>query len=307
LALVVGAERAAVGQTASKAEETPVIYTTFYPTTYFAQRIGGDRVKVVCPCPTDADPATWMPDDKTIEAYQRADLIVINGATFEKWVAKATLPDSRIVDTSKPLKESLIELKRGVTHTHGPTGKHTHHGIDGHTWVDPGNAKIQGAEIKKALVKSFPEHKDAFEQGYAALAKDLDALDARLKAVSERIGDQQLLCNHPAYNYLARHYGWRLEVFYLEPEGATDAEELEKVGAFVKDQPARYLLWESEPTEEIARKMSGAFGLESIVFSPCETLDDVRLKAGEDFLTVMNANVDRLEQAFAAVAPEGKP
>jgi zinc transport system substrate-binding protein len=248
-----------------------------------------------------------MPDDQTIEAYQRADLIVINGASFEKWVAKATLPQSRIVDTARPLKDELIKLERGVTHKHGPAGKHEHRGIDGHTWVDPANAKTQAAEIKEALVKKFPAHKDAFAEGYAALVKDLDALDARLRAVSAKIGDQTLLCNHPAYNYVARHYGWRVKVFYLEPEEATDEEELDLVRAFLEDHPAKHLLWETQPTKEIAKKMTAEFGLESIVYSPCEALDTEALKAGEDFLTVMNGNVDRLQAVFEPRPSAEKP
>lgn len=283
---------------AAKAEQTFVVYTTFYPTTYFAQRIGGEHVKVVCPCPAEADPASWMPEEKTIEAYQQADLIVVNGASFEKWLAKVTLPKSRIVDTTRPLADRFITLERGITHSHGKAGKHTHRGIDGHTWVDPANARIQAAEILKALVKKLPDHKATFEEGYAALARDLDALHARLEAVSEKIGDRQLLSNHPAYNYIARHYGWRVKVFYLEPEEPTDQEELDGVRDFLKDHPAKYLLWEAEPSEEIARQMLDEFGLESVVFSPCEALDAEQLKRGEDFLTVMNRNVDHLEKVF---------
>ena len=34
----------------------PLILTTFYPTTYFTQRIVGDYCDVECPVPNDADP-----------------------------------------------------------------------------------------------------------------------------------------------------------------------------------------------------------------------------------------------------------
>ena len=160
------------------ADDRPTVYTTFYPTTYFAQRIGGDVAQVVCPCPADADPAYWMPKDEAIAAYQKADLIVINGASFEKWLPKVTLPESRIVDTARPLRDTLIKLEQAVTHSHGPEGEHVHHGIDGHTWVDPMNAKTQAREILKALVRKLPAQKVAFERNFAALAKDLDVLDA---------------------------------------------------------------------------------------------------------------------------------
>ena len=194
LAAVTGCERKESAQpaagTPSEAakvvDQQPVIYTTFYPTTYFTQRIGGDDVRVVCPCPVDADPAFWMPDDEAVAAYQQADLIVINGASFEKGLAKVTLPESRVVDTTKPLADELIILKKAVTHAHGPAGEHSHEGIDGHTWLDPINAKIQAGEIRNALVERMPDRAETFERGYAGLVKDLDALDARLKALPIR-------------------------------------------------------------------------------------------------------------------------
>ena len=58
---------------APQTREVPEVYTTFYATTYFTERIGGDRVKVVCPLPADADPIYWKPDSEAIAAYQLAD------------------------------------------------------------------------------------------------------------------------------------------------------------------------------------------------------------------------------------------
>jgi zinc transport system substrate-binding protein len=279
-------------------EAAITIYTTFYPTTYFAERIGGDRVEVVCPCPADADPALWMPDDATIAAYQQADLIVVNGASFEKWLGKVTLPEARLVDTTKPLADDLIVLEGAMTHSHGPQGEHTHEGIDGHTWLDPINAKTQAGEIKAALVKGYPGSAAAFEQGYAALAEDLDALDARLKGVSAKMKTQVVLCSHPAYNYIGRRYGWQLKTYHLDPGQMPGDETFYEIKSFLEEQPAKYILWEAQPTEEIAERMRAELGLESLLFSPCEMLTAEELERGKDLLSVMNQNADTLEQVF---------
>ncbi len=302
--LAVGLSMAAASRGEDLAPQTPApegrlkIYTTFYPTTYFAERIGAGSVAVVCPCPAGVDPAWWMPDDKIVQAYQQADLIIINGASFEKWLDKVTLPESRLVDTTRPLADEFIMLSDAVTHSHGPRGTHSHAGIDGHTWLDPVNAKIQAGQIKEALVKRLPDHRSTFEQGYAALASDLDALNSRLKALTANVADQTLLNSHPAYNYLARRYGWRVKYFHLDPATMPDSATLSEIGVFLEHQPAKYLLWESEPSAEIAARLREVHGLESIVWSPCESLEAKRIEDGEDFLSVMNANVDRLQKAL---------
>lgn len=281
-----------------KSGEKPVVYTTFYPTTYFTQRIAGDLADVVNPCPPDADPAFWVPDEATLAAYQKADLVVINGADFEKWVAKASLPRPRLVDTTRPLRGELITIKDAVRHSHGPGGEHTHEGTDGHTWLDPLNAKVQAEQIRDALARLRPEHKAAFDKGFAELAADLDKLDTRLKALSPKLTDVQLLANHPAWNYPARRYGWKVQSYGVDPEEMPDEKTLEQMRAFVAKHPAKLMLWEEEPKPEVAEKLKAALGVAHVVFEPGESLSEEQAKAGKNYLTIMNANIDRLEAAL---------
>ena len=296
----VGCERqAAKPAGTTKKSATPTVYTTFYPMTYFVQRIGGDHVKVVCPCPPDEDAAYWMPPADTIAKYQAADFIVINGATFEKWPQKVSLPESRVIDTAKPLHDDWIVLEGTVSHSHGPGGSHTHAGIDGHTWLDPVNAIVQARTILDALVKRYPEYKDTYEAGFAALKADLDALDARHKKVAEVVKGHYLLASHPAYNYVGRRYGWQQKWYLLDPEEMPSDEDIAKIKAFLETQPAAHILWEAEPKAEIADRFLKELGLTSVVFSPVESLDDDQRTAGADFISLMNANLDRLEAVFA--------
>ena len=58
------------------------VYVVNYPLQYFAERIGGPDVRVVFPAPADGDPAFWKPSPEQIAAYQKADLILLNGASY---------------------------------------------------------------------------------------------------------------------------------------------------------------------------------------------------------------------------------
>ncbi len=276
----------------------PVIFTTFYPTRYFAERIGGDAVRVVCPVPDDADPIFWTPDAETIGRYQSADLIVLNGAGFEKWVERATLPRARTVDTARSFEKEFMRYEQGVTHSHGPAGEHAHEGLDGHTWVDPLNAVLQARAIRDGLVERFPEHAEGFRERFSALERDLRELDAALRAVSN--GQTPILCSHPAYNYIARRYGWRIRNLDLDPETVPPAETLDGIRELLREFPARVILWESKPAAEVARSIETALGLRNVVFSPCELLAAERIASGEDYLSVMRANIDALRPVFGA-------
>ena len=276
----------------------PVVYTTFYPTQYFAERIGGDLIDVVCPVPADEDAIFWMPDAKNIAAYQKADLIVINGAMFAKWVQKASLPESRVVNTANPFADRFINFEHATVHSHGKKGKHAHKGMDGHTWVDPINAKIQADEIKKALIKEYPDHKAAFKKGYSELAHDLDMLNEQLKAYQAAYKNQPILASHPAYNYIAKRYGWNIANLNLDPEAMPSDETFEAIKATLKMHPATYLIWEAYPTPAIADRIEKELGLISVEFSPCELLSEEDLSNGVNYLNVMQDNLKNMAAIF---------
>ncbi len=270
----------------------PVVYTTFYPTTYFARRIGGDLIDVVCPVPDDEDPIFWNPDDAVIEAYQKADLIVLNGARFEKWVLATSLPDARVVDTAKAFEKEFLTFQEAVEHSHGPGGKHAHEGVDGHTWLDPNLAKIQAATIAEALKRRLPdEAATTLAANLKALEADLDALNARFASLTDGYDGTAILASHPAYNYPAFRYGWKVRNLDLDPAEPPTDQQVAEVKKIVGETGARFLLWEGDPLPEIARRFAIEAGVTSIVFSPCELLGGADRAAGRDYLDVMQANL----------------
>ena len=70
------------------------VYVVNYPLKYFTERIAGDHVTAVLPIPGNVNPAVWIPDANIIIAYQRADLTLLNGAGYAKWIDKVTLRSS---------------------------------------------------------------------------------------------------------------------------------------------------------------------------------------------------------------------
>jgi zinc transport system substrate-binding protein len=124
------------GNEALSAEGKPVVYVVNYPLAYFAERIAGDTIDIVFP-EMEGDPAFWNPTPEEIGKYQNAGRILLNGASYAKWVSRVSLPQSKLIDTSSAFKERLIEIDGSVTHTHGPGGAHAHGDLAFTTWLDP--------------------------------------------------------------------------------------------------------------------------------------------------------------------------
>lgn len=274
------------------ADNKLTVYTVNYPLTYFAERIGGEHVNVVFPAPPDIDPAFWTPDTETVRKYQQADLIILNGAGYEKWTKKVSLPMLRTVDTSKAFKNNLIHIETNVTHSHGPGGDHSHGGTAFTTWLDFSQAVLQAEAIYKALSRKAPDYKTNFTENLEVLKKDLLELDEQMAAMNVKKSGLPLVGSHPVYQYMARRYNLNLKMVMWEPDADPSETQWKHLQGLVKAHPAEWMIWEGEPLPGSAKRLQD-MNIQSQVFSPCFA----RPHQG-NFLTVMQQNIKNMEIIF---------
>lgn len=274
------------------ASEKLNVYVVNYPLQYFAERIAGEHATVIFPAPDEVDPAYWMPDKKIIEAYQQADLILLNGAHYAKWVAKVTLPRSKMVDTSRKFKDRYITNKEITTHSHGAAGEHGHEDAAFTLWLDFNLAAQQAKAIEKAMSRKRPELSSIFQKNYEALAEDIMALDTELRAIFTKDPERRLVVSHPVYDYLARRYGLNIKSVQWEPDEIPSFSQWQELQVMLADHSAKWMIWEGEPLEATVVKLEEK-GIGSLVFSPCSNVPEQG-----DFLSVMQRNTKNLEMAF---------
>ena len=265
------------------------VYSVNYPLHYFAERIGGEHVRAVFPAPPRIDPAHWSPDAETVAAYQRADLVLVNGFGYARWLERASLRRGRLVDTSAGFAERAIPLKGSLTHTHGPGGAQSHRGVAVTTWLDPELALLQAAAIRDALSAARPAWEAEFSERFETLEADLRALDRQLAAAATAIQDATLLFSHPVYQYLERRYDLNGRSLPWEPSERPSQAMWRELRALLVEHPATWVLWEAEPLADTERRLE-VLGLRSVVYEPCGYAPE-----RGDFLSVMRSNASRLE------------
>ena len=263
-----------------------------YPLKYFAERIAGDYAEVTFPIPTGVDPAVWAPEPQGVLAFQSVDVILLNGATYSKWLDKVTLPRRKLVNTSQSFKDQYIPVKNLTTHSHGPEGAHAHAGMAFTTWIDFQLAIRQAEAVHAALERLVPEQKKQFETNFSRLKNDMLALDRRIEEVVTSKRAQPLVASHPVYDYFAKRYGLNIQSVFWEPDDMPSVEQWAELNSILRNHPAKWMIWEGEPNPDSVDKLK-SMGVKSLVFDPSGNVPDQG-----DFLTVMKRNVENLGIAF---------
>jgi zinc transport system substrate-binding protein len=293
LAVGLGCSRKAPPEAAldSKRPDSSTIYAVNYPLSYFAERMAPAGVRVVFPVPEGIDPAFWKPSAEAVQEYQRASLILLNGAGYARWTRYATLPRTRIVITADGCRDRFLPSDDIAQHQHGPEGAHAHTGLAFTTWLDLRLAACQAGRIRDALVERWPEEKANISDKLESLERDLLDLDERLRKVGKALGERPLLASHPVYQYLADAYGLSIQSLHLEPDQVLSDDDWKEIDAMLNQHRAKWMLWEAPPLEATEVGLR-ARGVTPVVFDPA-----AQRPSEGDFMTVMKANVDRLECA----------
>ncbi len=271
-----------------------VVYVTNYPLKYFAERIGGDAITVKFPIPSDIDPAFWAPEASDIAQLQEADLIFLNGASYEKWLQTVSLSSSKLVDTSSAFSDRYLTIEDTITHNHGPSGEHSHKGTAFTTWINFQLAIEQATAIRDALSDRLPEQQEIFDANLTALEEQLIALDRQIEATVANSQDknQPLLASHPVYDYFSNRYGLNLKSVLWEPETVPDQQQWDELKKILAAHPAKWMIWEGEPNQESVNRLK-ELRIESIVFAPAGNTPE-----SDNFVEVMQANADNLKLVF---------
>jgi zinc transport system substrate-binding protein len=259
---------------------------------YFAERLLGDAGLVVFP-EIEGDPAFWDPSPEDVVVIQEAELIFVNGATYEKWLETTTLPGTRIVDTSAPVAERYITIEDAVSHSHGPGAEHAHTGTSFTTWLDLSIAVSQAESVRDGIQRIGLVESQQLERNFADLARDLEELDRALVELTSVGPSPVFIASHPVYHYLARRYDLDIESLFWEPDVYPDERQWSLLENLLVDRPAKWMIWEGTPLEQSIDRLEG-LGVSSLVFDPAGNRP-----ATGDFLSVMKGNAAELRRAWS--------
>ena len=192
------------------------------PQSYFVRQIAGDTLEINELIPPNTDEHNFDFKPSTMQRLEKSDIYFTIGLEFEKpmlYKFKNMFKHLKIIDTRegiKPLYTSFSHSHDDEKHEAHEHETHSSHEAelaytstpqnDPHIWLDPILVKTQAQNIAKALIATYPSHAALYRANLQSFLSELDALDARIKAILKDKKGQKLIVYHPSWAYFAARY-----------------------------------------------------------------------------------------------------
>lgn len=300
------------------AKETKIkVMASFYPMYDFAVNIGGDKVEVKNMVPSGIEPHDWEPAASDIADLEEADVFIYNGADMEHWV-------ETVLDTLENKDLIIVEASQGIEllegYEHDEEDEHAEdednadedniveeddhneedeEHLDPHVWLSPVNAKIQAQNIRDAFIKADSANESFYKGNYDNYAAKLDALDQKFKDALINLVNKDIIVAHEAFGYLCNTYGLnQVGIEDLSPDSDPDPARMEEIIEFAKEKQIKVIFFEELVSPKVAETIAQEIGAATEVLNPLEGLTEEQVKAGADYISVMEENLNNLLKAL---------
>ena len=150
-----------------------------------AEHLGKDLVTVQSIVPIGGDPHIYEPTPSDAVLVASADIILVNGLTFEGWITE-------LIENSGS-KAQVILITEGVD---AIMSEIYDNAADPHAWMDANNGKIYANNISKALQKYDPKNKSIYESNLDEYLTELSELDNYIAKAIKSIPEKETSIDH---------------------------------------------------------------------------------------------------------------
>ena len=270
-------------------DDRPSVVASFYPLAFAARRIGGPCVRLVDLTPPGVEPHDLELTPDGVEAIAEADLVLYLGGGFQPGVEEALGEASG----------ATVDVLGSVPTARGVDGAAGGPSVDPHVWLDPHRfatiAEAIGRAIDGAGIAASCGIRDRADE----LRQELDRLDGRYRDGLAGCDLDVFVTSHAAFGYLADRYGLRQEaVAGLEPDTEPDPRRLAEIAELVSAERVPVIFTEELVSPEVAATLAGETGARTEVLATIEGLTAKEAEAGEDYLSLMEEDLDALRGAL---------
>ena len=273
------------------------IVATFYPLAYIAEQVGGANVQVINITPPGTEPHEFEPTPRDIAKIYEADVFIVNGLGMDAWAEKLIPQLQGNHVTVIRISDQLTSLGQ----TNSDTGKENNI-PDPHFWLDPLLVSRQADIIAEALIAVDPAHTSAYNEAKGLFKTKLSQLDQQYTGSLATCQSREIITTHNAFAYLANRYNLTtFHILGLSPEEEPSPKTIAQISQLAKEKHINYIFFETALDQKLSTTIAQEIGAQSLVLNPIESLTKNELASHEDYLSVMNKNLQNLKTALVCL------
>jgi len=228
--------------------QKPVVVSSASMFTDMVENIAGDLVETETIVPIGGDPHLHTPTPRDAKLVGRADLLLLNGLTFEGWI-------NELVENSGT-KAKTILITEGVEPISSDTYKNS---TDPHAWMDLANGRIYIKNITNALKELDPSNAVIYESNYQSYDKKLEELDRYIFDKIKEIPEEKriLITSHDAFKYYGKRYGVKLEAIQgISTDSDVQTSDIKRVSYTINRYKVPALFVESTINPKLLKQIA---------------------------------------------------
>jgi zinc transport system substrate-binding protein len=172
-------------------------------------------------------------------------------------------------------------------------------GFDPHVWLNPLNAKKQMEAIKNGLVQVDPSNSKFYQDNFDYYAKKFDDLDKAYKDAAKEFTRKEIVVSHEAFGYLCNAYGLtQVAIEGISSESEPTPAKMAQIIKYVQENDVKVIFFEELASPKVAEAIARNTGAKTDLLNPLEGLSEENLKAGKDYFSVMEENLEALKRAL---------
>lgn len=176
---------------------------------------------------------------------------------------------------------------------------HDHGALDPHLWISPTLSTELAKSILNELIEASPENEEEFTANFEALEADLAALDESFKTMVSDAERDTFFVSHAAFGYWVKDYGLQqVAVAGLSTQDEPSQKELAAIVDQAKEQQISYILTEQNVSSKLTDIIRTEVGAETLPLHNLGVLTDEDIDNGDDYLTLMERNIETLKTAL---------
>lgn len=267
----------------SPSDEKISVVTSFYPIEFLVDQIAKSQVHLSNLVPAAAEPHDYELTPQDVNTIATSDALIVNGV-IEPWFANVqqNLVGSKVQITNLSDQMSLRDA-----------------GKDPHVWLDPVLMSQMADIVRNALIAADPSHSTVYEANALTLKQKLTELDSDYKTGLSKCAQRSFVTSHAAFAYLAQRYDLtQVSISGLNPDEEPSAQKLKELVDFARANKVTVIFFESLVSPDLSETIASEVGAQTLVLNPLEGLTQTQRTAGEDYISVMEENLQNLKTAL---------